>query len=185
MKNRRDRSRGGRRQELLRIRRDRGTGNPTRRDTKEQGGRDGKKDRRIERGCRPGGEVVGTIAVTTLVAWYTLLVVHTHDPSPCLPRFPLSHSVSVSRPSSLDSFYTTRTCVSSRCKHRATLACTRVHACTHTRARSRGRVRALSPLFFSTSSLASRRRELHVLSSYSRSRLSTARESTHRDRAIY
>jgi len=37
-------------------------------------------------------EVVGTIAVTTLVAWYTLLVVHTHGPSPCLPRFSLSHS---------------------------------------------------------------------------------------------
>jgi len=49
---------------------------------------------------------VGTIAVTTLVAWYTLLVVHTHDPSPCLPRFSLSHSVSVSRPSSRDSFCT-------------------------------------------------------------------------------
>lgn len=65
----------------------------------------------------------------------------------------------------------------------------RAHACTHTsargRARSRVRVRALSPLFFSASSLAPRRREPRVLSSYSRSRLSAARESTHRDRAIY
>lgn len=71
-------------------------GNPTRR---QRLGRARRKGRRIERGYRPAGEVVGTIAVTTLVAWYTLLVVHTHDPSPCLPRFPLFLSVFVPRPS--------------------------------------------------------------------------------------
>jgi len=58
-------------------------------------GRDGEEERnRRTRTRMPARvrEVVGTIAVTTLVAWYTLLVVHTHGPSPCLPRFSLSLS---------------------------------------------------------------------------------------------
>jgi len=132
---------------------------------------------------------VGTIAVTTLVAWYTLLVVHTHDPSPCLPRFPLSRSVSVSLPE-LSRFLLH---VRAFPPGANTVQRSRAHACTHTRGAARvlayvcvlSLSLSLSPLFFSVSSLASRRREPHVLSSYSRSRLSTARESTHRDRAIY
>lgn len=92
---------------------------------------------------------MGTIAVTTLVAWYTLLLVHTHDPSPCLPRFPLSLSVFVSRPSSLDSFCTVRAFPPGA----NVRVHTRAHACTHTRAAARAfplpavvAVRALSPL---------------------------------------
>lgn len=165
-------------------------GNPTRR---QRLGRARRKGRRIERGYRPAGEVVGTIAVTTLVAWYTLLVVHTHDPSPCLsPASPLSLTVFVPRPSLSRFPLRVRAFPPG-----ANAPCNaRVHTREriHTRARilgARARVPvrtcacALSPLFFSASSLASRRREPHVLSSYSCSRLSTARESTHRDRAIY
>lgn len=153
-----------------------------RHNAKGQGERDGKEDRRIERGCRSAGEVVGTIAVTTLVAWYTLLAVHTHAPSPCLPRVPLSLSVFVCRPRSLDSFctYVRFLPVQTPCNARVHTR-KRIHA-----ARSRVRMCACSlASLFPASSLASRRREPHVLSSYSRLRLSTARESTHRDRAIY
>lgn len=102
--------------------------------------------------------------------------------SPSLPPF-LSPSPSLVRALSIPS---ARTCVSSRQNRANTVQRSRAHACTHTRAAPRVRVRALSPLFFfSASSLAPRRREPHVPSSYSRSRLSAARESTHRDRAIY
>lgn len=149
--------------------------------SKSREGCDGKEDRQIERGCRPAGEVVGTIAVTTLVAWYTLLVVHTHDPSPSLP--PFSRRLCLSPELSRFLLH-----VRAFPPGANTVQRSRAHACTHTdaaAARSRVRVRALSPLFFSASSLASRRREPHVLSSYSCSRLSTARKSTHRDRAIY
>lgn len=49
-----------------------------------------------EHGCRSGGEVVGTIAVTTLVAWYTLPMLRTHDT--ILLSVPPSCSLSVGWP---------------------------------------------------------------------------------------
>lgn len=99
---------------------------------------------------------MGTIAVTTLVAWCTLLAVHTHDPSPCLPRFPpFSVRPRLSLSFSLDSFCTYVRFLPVQIPVQRSRA--RIHA--------RGRVRALSPLFFfSASSLASRRRVPHVLS---------------------
>lgn len=89
--------------------------------------------------------------------------------SPSLPPFPLSVSVSLS-------ILPARTCVSSRCKRRATRS--RAHA----RAARRTCACSLASLFFRL--LSSRRVEgnhTSFSSSYSRSRLSAARESTHRD----
>ena len=142
----------------------------------------------VRRSAEKCGEVVGTIAVTTLVAWYTLLVVHTHDPSlpvslasPFLSPSPSS----VSRPSSLDSF----------CTVRAFPPGANAHTCTHTRASSR--VLSLS-LSLSLASLfflppLSRRRRVEGNFAFSPptllirvSTLSRPRKrGTHRDRAIY
>lgn len=134
----------------------------TRRDAGDQGGHDEEEDRRIERGCRPAGEVVGTIAVTTLVAWYTLLVVHTHDPSLCLPRFSLSHFISVFPSLFSPSFslsrlllhvrafppgahtYVQRSCAYTRTRIHSWTACILVCTCAC----------SLASLFFSASSLS-------------------------------
>lgn len=129
------------------------------------GGHDQEEDRRrrrIERGCRPAGEVVGTIAVTTLVAWYTLLVVHTHGPSLCLPRFSLSHFISVSPPLfslSLFFLFLDFFCTYVRFLLVRTHMCNdHVRICTRTRVHSwypRAYVCVLSRLsFFSASSLS-------------------------------
>lgn len=126
----------------------------------DQVGRDGKKDRRIERGCRPAGEVVGTIAVTTLVAWYTLLMVHTHSLSLCLPRFSLFLFVSVPHADYL-STPSARTCVSCRCTHAVHTREARILLPAIARL-SRVRLCAcsLASLFFFRLSRAARRREL-------------------------
>lgn len=56
----------------------------TERNEEEGRGRQRRKEREAEmteHGCRSGGEVVGTIAVTTLaVRWYTLPMLRTHGP---------------------------------------------------------------------------------------------------------